>query len=203
MTFSPAVTPVDLRPRRIWFIVAALVATSGVLAAAGMMPFLLGSGGDLGQRFTPGQPVTVHLSLSDEKMVWARGTGQSLPAVNCVASRVDGREILQYGEVRPLEGVELKVDNERWRGLLAIHAEPSGTYEVKCMTSGGGPTPTMSIGDPPRFYGARDTAVLSLAAFGLASISLLFGAVLAIVVAVRRRSHRARLRQQPAEATQG
>ena len=204
MPSSPVITPVALRPRRIWFIIAVLVALGGVLAAAGIMLFVLRSGGDLGQRLTPGQPVTVHLSPSDEKMVWVKQTGQSLPHVKCDASPADGQEIREFSEVQLLsENVELKVDNERWRGLLALYAGQAGRYKVKCMTPGVGSTPTLSIGDPPRFYNARDTALGSLAAFGLASISVIIGAVLAAVVAVQRRLHRARLRQQPTDANHG
>ncbi|MGW1060408.1 hypothetical protein [Micromonospora rubida] len=111
------VSPVELRPRRIWFISAAVVALSGVLAA---------------------------------------------PAAYCDASPVDGQEIL-----------------------------------------GASPAPILSIGDPPWFYDTRDTAVLSSVAFGVAGVIVIIGAVLAVVVAVRRRSHRARLLQQPTEANHG
>ncbi|MEV0727089.1 hypothetical protein AB0I37_30505 [Micromonospora purpureochromogenes] len=178
MTLSPVDTPVELRPRRIWFIIAALVAVGGVLAAAGVMLFVLRSGGDLGQRVTPGQVVTVHLSPADEKMVWVKETGQSVPDVRCEASPVDGQEILESRRVYLLsENVELNVDNERWRGLLTLSAGPAGRYEVSCRTSGVGPAPTLSIGDPPRFYDAGDTALGSLAAFGLAGISVIIGGV--------------------------
>ncbi|MEU5791444.1 hypothetical protein ABZ754_27435 [Micromonospora purpureochromogenes] len=204
MTVSPVVTPVELRPRRTWFIIAALVAVGGVLAAAGVMLFVLRSGGDLGQRLTPGQVVTVHLSLAEEKMVWVKETGQSVPDVRCDASPVDGQEILEFRRVYLLsENVELNVDNERWRGLLTLSAGPAGRYDASCQTSGVGPAPTLSIGDPPRFYDARDTALGSLAAFGPASISVITGGVLAAVVAVRRGLHRARLRQQSADANHG
>ncbi|SIM67865.1 hypothetical protein [Micromonospora cremea] len=204
MTLSAVVTPVELRPRRIWFIIAALVAVGGVLAAAGVMLFVLRSGGDLGQRLTPGQVVTVHLSPEEEKMVWVKETGQSVPDVGCDTSPVDGQEVLESREVHLLsENVELNVDNERWRGLLTLSAGPAGRYEVSCRTSGVGPAPTLSIGDPPRFYGARDTALGSLAAFGLASISVIIGGVLAVVVAVRRGLHRVRLRQQRTDANHG
>lgn len=204
MTLSPVITPVGLRPRRIWFTIAALVAVGGVLAAAGVMLFVLRSGGDLGQRLTPNQVVTVYLSPADEKMVWVKETGQSVPDIKCDKSPVDGQEILESHEVHLLsENVELNVDNARWRGLLTLSAGPAGRYEVSCRTSGVGPAPTLSIGDPPRFYGARDTAVGSLAAFGLAIISVITGGVLAVVVAVRRGLHRVRLRQQRTDANHG
>ncbi|WBB69530.1 hypothetical protein [Micromonospora sp. WMMD812] len=169
-----------------------------------MLLFVLRSGGHLGQRFTPGQVVTVRLSPADEKMVWVKETGQSVPDVRCDASPVDGQEILESNETRLLsEDVELDVGEERWRGLLTLSAGPAGSYTVTCGTAESGPTPTLSIGDPPRFYDARDTALGSLAAFGLASIGVITGGVLAVVVAVRRRSHRARLRRRGADADHG
>jgi hypothetical protein len=36
-----ALSPVELRPRRVWFLIAALVSVVGVLAAAGVMLFVL------------------------------------------------------------------------------------------------------------------------------------------------------------------
>ncbi|MEU8425065.1 hypothetical protein AB0C15_29760 [Micromonospora sp. NPDC048835] len=169
MTLSPVVAPVELRPRRIWFVIAALVAVGGVLAAAGVMLFVLRSGGDLGQRLTPGQVVTVHLSPTDEKMVWVEETGQGVPDINCDVSPLDGQEVLESREVHVLsKDVELNVDNERWRGLLTLSSGPAGRYAVNCRTSGVSPAPTLSIGDPPRFYSARETALGSFAAIGLA-----------------------------------
>jgi hypothetical protein len=159
MTLSPVVTPVELRPRRIWFVLAALIAVGGVLVAAGVMLFVLRSGGDLGQRITPGQPVTVYLSPSNEKVVWAaKVTSQGVPDVRCPGSWLDDQTVRQVGFQNvylAAEDVELEVDDERWRGVLALHGDPGGRYEVTCMASGAGPTPILSIGDPPRFYNAR------------------------------------------------
>lgn len=199
MTLAPVVGPVELRPRRIWFLIAALVAIGGALAGAGVM--LSGLRGDLGQPLTQGQPVTVHLSPSQEKMVWVKETGQSVPDVSCAASPVDGQEIREFSQGRLLsENVELDVGGERWRGLLTLSADPAGRYEVTCVTSGADRIPTLSIGDPPRFSGPRGTALGTLAAFGLGGISVITGALLAVAVAVRRGSHRARLRQQRTDA---
>jgi hypothetical protein len=149
----------------------------------------------------------VYLSPSNEKVVWAaKVTSQGVPDVRCPGSWLDDQTVRQVGFQNvylAAEDVELEVDDERWRGVLALHGDPGGRYEVTCMASGAGPTPILSIGDPPRFYNARHTALGSLAAFGLASISVIIGAVLAVVVAVRRGSHRARLRQQRTDANRG
>ncbi|MEH1167777.1 hypothetical protein V6V47_20570 [Micromonospora sp. CPCC 205539] len=203
MSLAPGVDPVDVRPRRRWFLVAALTAVGGVLAAAAVLLLLLRSGGALGQPLTPGQPVTVHLSLSNDKMVWIKETGQSIPDVTCATTRADGQEIVESRERYLLpENVELTVDGQRWLGLLTLGAGPTGPYEVTCTTAGTA-APTLSIGDPPKFYGARDTALGTLAAAGLAGVGMLTGLLLAFVVAVRRFLHRARLRQQRTDAQHG
>ncbi|MEV1289607.1 hypothetical protein [Micromonospora sp. NPDC049679] len=168
-----------------------------MLAAAGVMRFVLGAGGDLGQRVTPGQPVTVRLSASDGRIVWVKETGQGPPDVRCEASSVDGRAMTELSNVFLTgERVELEVDNERWRGLLTVYAEPAGRYELTCVSSAAGPAPTLSVGDHPRFYGPRDTALGTLAAFALGGLSVIAGGVLAVVIALRRASHRARLGQR-------
>lgn len=199
-------SPVELRPRRIWFLVAALLAVAGVLAAAGVMLFVLPGGGDLGQPLTQGQPVIVQLSPSDEKMVWVKEAGQNVPDIDisCTASPLDGQEIRELSQDRlRSERVQLDVDHQRWRGLLTLSAEPAGRYTVTCVTSGADRIPALSIGDPPRLHGPRDRALGRLGSLGLAGISVIVGAVLAVVVAVRRGSHRVRLSEQRTRAGHG
>ena len=75
---AAAVAANPLRPRRTSYLVAALIAVGCVLAAPAVL-FLIPAGGDLGQRITPGQPVTVHVPEAG-KMVWAKDRGpQELP----------------------------------------------------------------------------------------------------------------------------
>ncbi|MET8121838.1 hypothetical protein [Micromonospora sp. NPDC005189] len=200
MTLAPVISAVELRPRRIWFFIAALLPVGGALAAVGVLLFVLRSEGDLGQPLPLGQPVTVQ--LSDEKMVWFRTTDGGAPDVACAASPTDGAEMVEFGQTNVLVA-GAKVDNERWRGLLTLHARPAGRYEVTCTAAGAGPQPALSIGDPPRFYGPQDTALGSLAALGVTSTGVVTGLVLAVVVAARRGMHRTRLRRQPIDARRG
>jgi hypothetical protein len=189
----PPAAPAVLRPRRIWFAGAALIGVGGVLAAASVMLLGLRSGDDLGQRVVLGQPVTVHLSWSAEKMVWIKEAGQNVPQVRCDASPVDQTiQQLQLVSVYVTsDNLELEADDERWRGLLALRAEPGGQYEVACVATGDAPSPTLSIGDAPRLYDARAMMLGSLAALGVASIGVTTGGVLAVIVAVRRSRNRA------------
>ncbi|MGC4863269.1 hypothetical protein [Micromonospora sp. DT41] len=200
MTPAPVISPVELRPRRIWFFIAALIPVGGAVAAVGVLLFVFLSEGDLGQPLTLGQPVTVQ--LSDEKMVWFRTADGRPPDVECAASPKDGGKMVEFGQTKVLVA-GAKVDDGQWRGLLTLHARPAGRYEVICTAAGAGPQPALSIGDPPRFYGPQDTAMGSLAALGVTSTGVVAGLVLAVVVAVRRGMHRARLHPQPTAAQGG
>lgn len=201
MTPTRTVAAQELRPRRIWFAIAALIGVGGLLAAASVPLFVLRSGGDLGQRLTAEQPATVHLSPSKAQMVWVREEGQAIPHIDCRAAAADGQEPDEIQTVRPIEIVEREVDGEHWRTLIAISAAPAGSYQVTCATTENAPLPSLSIGEPPRFYGARATAIGTVVSFGLAGISIITSLILAIAVAVRRNRGRARLATRDATAS--
>ncbi|WP_341715933.1 hypothetical protein QQG74_18030 [Micromonospora sp. FIMYZ51] len=186
MSPSSTAAPAELRPHRVWFVVAALVAVGGVLASAVLMLIVLRSEGELGQRVVAGEPVTVTLS-ADEKLVWVREPGGQL---SCAASPLDGLTITGYADSY-LEGgrFELTVDGERWRGRVGLSADPAGRYEVTCTVPGIDPPPALAIGDPPRFSGPRSATLATLTAVGVSTVGVLTGVVLAGVVAVRRRRH--------------
>ncbi|RLP93956.1 hypothetical protein [Micromonospora sp. CV4] len=187
MNPAPGVVSVDpLRPRRIWYAVAALIAAGGVLAAAAVL-LLVPFGGDLGQRVTSGQPVTMHLPEGG-KMVWAKVSGPDAPGVDCAPSRAEDQGLGEWHAVSArLDDLSLDADGERWRAVLTIAARPTGTYTVTCTASSGQGTVSLSIGDPPRFHDPRSKALAGLAASVLAPLGVLVGAGLAGVVAVRRR----------------
>ena len=191
----PHIPAKALRPRRFWYIVAALIVLCGVLAAVGMAWFVPRYGGDLGQPFLPAQPVIVRLSPSASKVVWVKDTGTKLPSVECDRSSMDGQQI--RSAMTLVLGfhatVEHRVGDQRWRGLIALYAEPAGRYAVTCRTSGTSVTPTLSIGDPPRFYEPGNEVLLNLAAFGVAAVSTTIGLVVTVIVAGGRSLHRARL----------
>ncbi|MFF3865235.1 hypothetical protein [Micromonospora sp. NPDC001898] len=176
-------------PRRIWYVVPALIAAGGVLAAAVML-FLIPFGGDLGQRITPGQPITVHMPEAG-KMVWVKGE-QYFPA--CHNSEADTQKLGEWNLVSMLsDDLTLEADGERWRGVQMIYAKPAGTYTLTCTVSDEHGTSSFSIGDPPRFHDARSRALAALAASALASLSVLVGAALTVVIAVRRHRNGKRL----------
>ncbi|WP_433348361.1 hypothetical protein [Micromonospora sp. CA-111912] len=189
---APASVAVDpLRPRRVWYVVAALIAAGGVLAAAAML-FLIPFGGDLGQRVTSGQPLTVHMPEAG-KMVWVKGE-QSLPA--CQYSEADTQKLEESVRISMLaDDLTLEVDGERWRGLQMMRVKPVGTYTLTCTVPEHA-TSSFSIGDPPRFHDPRSKALAALAGSALASLCVLVGAVLTVVIAVRRHRRGKRLAER-------
>lgn len=164
----------------------ALIAAAGILV--GGLMYLLNTG-ELGQRLTPGQAVTVTLaSPSAEKMVWARQSDQGYPQLRCPIRPVDST-MAGTSEVNMLDNViELTVDGERWRGLLVVSGDSAGRYEVTCSAGGTNSTPVLSIGDPPPFYGPRDGLLYNAAALGLAGLGVIIGFVVVGFAAWRWRS---------------
>jgi len=200
MTPSPVVSPVETRPRRNWFFLVSLIPIAVALAGSVMLLFVLRSEGDLGQPLPLGQAVTVQ--LSDEKLVWYRTTDGGPPDVTCAASPKDGIEIVEFRQ----EGALLKgitLDDGQWRGLLTLHARPAASYEVTCTAANTGPQAALSIGDPPRFYGPKETALGSLAALGVAAVGAVTGLLLAVARMVRRGVRRARLQRERTSAQGG
>ena len=181
-----AVAADPVRPRRIWYVVAALIAAGGVAAAAALM-FLMPLGGDVGQRITAGQPVTVQVPEAG-KMVWVRDSGRDVPDLRCEPSPPDTQRLEEWSNASTRhDAPTVTAEGERWRGLLLVRAEPAGRYTMTCTTSGPDAASSLSIGDPPRFSGPRAEALAALAALVLASLGVVAGVVLAVVVAVRRR----------------
>jgi hypothetical protein len=120
-------------------------------------------------------------------MVWAKGSGQNFPGVGCAPSPADTQELEEWTTVSMrLDDLTLNADGERWRGVMMVRARPAGRYTVTCTASAADGTPSLSIGDPPRFHDPRSKALAVLAASVLASLGVLVGTVVAVVVAVRR-----------------
>ena len=179
--------PAAVRPSRLWYLVAAVV-PAGLLGAAPLTPGLL-RGGDVGVPLSLNQPAPVSMSPPDERMVWAREGGTPPAEISCTFA--DDPRLAATSIERVLTGpVQIGADGVRWRGVLLLSARPAGSYRVTCVTSGAGASPTLSIGTPLRFTSPRARAVITLSTAGLAFAGVVMGALIAVVVAVRR--HRSR-----------
>ncbi|WP_213454492.1 hypothetical protein [Rhizomonospora bruguierae] len=180
----------DLRPRRLWYLVAALIAVLG--ATAGVALFALALSGAIrdvklpDQVFRPGEPVTTQVSAATDKIIWIDARTPSARAA-CDVSALDG------GEAR-LENVGMDMSysagEANWRGLYRLNALRDGRYQVICQ----GDTARLALGDPPRIGGLAGKLGFGLGAlFGLPCLGLVAGGVLGLVVAMRRRARRREL----------
>lgn len=187
----------ELRPRRVWFVVAALVA-AGVVAVA-LVAAQFAAGGTVGQQFTLGQPVRVQLSASHPKMVWARADEPALSNLHCavqplgfVQDNVAVVNVATYGR-----SVERDAYGQRWRGVLTVASSPAGSYELTCTSDRpGGASASVAVGDAPRFLDPRSRLLGGAVLFGLVGIGMSASVAIAVVVASRRRSHAAVLRRR-------
>jgi hypothetical protein len=187
----------ELRPRRYWFAVAALIAMVG--ATAGIALFVVAVSGATedfrrpDQPFRVGEPVTARVVAATDKIIWIDGAvGTDRP--DCTVSPVDD------GDAR-IESVGAALSyttgDADWHGLYRLNAARDGQYQVLCQ---GDPSARLALGDPPQIRGFAGKLGGGLAAlFGLPCLGLVGGGVLALVVALRRSAHRKDLapRQQP------
>lgn len=184
----PLIDPSELRPRRRWFVVAGAVAATGVVA--GVLVFALGIVAlvkgipDLGQRFGNGEPVTVRMSAGETRTIY--GTGNTFD-VECFSSRAsEGRVTVSRGAY----AFSFSSGGPTWHALYEVSVIRPGSYTLVCN----GNDSMFAIGDPPnigRFFGAIFGSILALV--GLPGMGVLGGAIIAIVVGVRRNGHRKRL----------
>ncbi|MGC4894384.1 hypothetical protein [Micromonospora sp. DT31] len=184
------------RPTRLWLVVAGLVAagalTSGIV-------LLLAPDGELGQRFTPGQPVSVRLHPSSPQMVWAR-EADGVSSVQCEEATPGA--LASMTQEFPLSDVyELTVDGERWRGTLALLGSPADTYRLVCEGSGASGS-TLSIGAAPWSYDLRHSGPFRMVTLGapvsdtaIGSAMVILGTLAGLLVAVRVARRRRTLRQ--------
>ena len=175
-----------MTPSRLWYLAAALL-PAGLLGIALTTPALV-RGGDPGDQPVPlGRPVPVEMRPPAGRMVWSRQGGAPPADVSCEFT--DSRRVSSTSTERILgDPVEIEVDGVRWRAVLLLSVWESGSFQLTCVPVGAGATPTLSIGTPPRFVSGRDRALIMLATAGLTLAGLIAGAVLAGLVAVRRRS---------------
>ncbi|MDG4826436.1 hypothetical protein O7635_31690 [Asanoa sp. WMMD1127] len=156
---------------------AAIVVAAVGMLAGGLLWFGLPVGGDLGQRFDAGRPVTVHLDDARLAMIW---TSDAAAQPRCDVERVDGTgpsgvELIS----QPDQAVDLDADGRTWRGTTLVRAQPAGAHRLTCDTAG-------AVGEPPWGYGAKARALTAITAFSLAVAGALAGGIIALRTAARR-----------------
>ncbi|MFE7029375.1 hypothetical protein ACFU9Y_03630 [Streptomyces sp. NPDC057621] len=180
---SPRIPADELRPGRRWYAVAAAIAV--VLVVLGMVVGVyrfknVVDAVDTGSQFADGDTVTLRLDPEHEKAIWIEERGPS-------ADQKCG--ISGPGEPRLTDpGIDVFLTrDETWNPLRAIDVSRAGEYTVTCTSKG---PSQYAIGDPGGFviFGVWLLLALLLPMLGIA-----VGAAIALVTALRRRSHRKRL----------
>ncbi|MGH3748267.1 MAG: hypothetical protein ACRDT8_12820, partial [Micromonosporaceae bacterium] len=202
--FAPRVSPGELRPNRWWYAVAGGIALLGLCAGvtlAGLGFWSLRS--ELPQMravFSDGQPATVTLSKSKPSAIYVRvpQSDTTLPSFKstCTGKALDGGS---FAVSRPEYNLNTGANGggDTWRVEHKITVSQSGKYQITCEPINRSDAPdevTYGIGPAPRFgsiFGKIFGTVGAL--LGGPCCGLLVGGVIALVVGLRRNTHKNRL----------
>ncbi|MGH3735097.1 MAG: hypothetical protein ACRDT6_05685 [Micromonosporaceae bacterium] len=215
MTYPPAapppVSPSELRPGRGGYWIAAAIAVLGmILGCAGAVLggfSLAGEVPKMTQEFRVGESATVKLEAGKEWAVYVdnpalRGsnrTGTSaLPEVECSGTASGGG-----GEITLTEpsGNFTFGDNRRyWQLVYEVKVDKTGSYHIECGTSDSMlRDPTFGVGPALDPGGIVAKVFGSLGALlGIPCLGFIVAGVLAMVVGLRRSSHKKRLQAERA-----
>ncbi|GGV65972.1 hypothetical protein GCM10010277_73450 [Streptomyces longisporoflavus] len=186
----PRISANELRPRRHWYATAAAIAIvlSVLGIAIGVHRFSNAIDAvDTGNQFADGDTLTLRLDPGHQKAIWIRDRGPSSDQ----ACGITGPG--EPGLADP--GIDVFLTREEtWNPLYTIDVPQTGKYTITCTSQG---PSRYAIGDPGGFvtFGGWLMVAVLLPVLGVS-----IGATIALVTALRRRSHRKRLlaeRQAP------
>lgn len=182
---SPAaISARDLRPRRLWYLVAVgvfcvCVAIGGVLFAVQIGDVADGVNLQKLRDFT-----RVTLTAEKPQAIYATGRVDNRSTPRCV-QRGPGR--LKVSSVRTTE--HYTVGGTKWTVVGILEATESGTYRVRCQAAG---ATGMAIGN--RIGGVLAGGLGAVATFaGSIFFGVLTGGITALVTLLRRNGHKRRL----------
>lgn len=198
----PAIDPSELRPRRAWYVVAAVIAV--VLVSAGIAVFVVGlvtatGTGSIERRFGAGETVTVRLDAQPSSAIYAQvpsegadGSGPvSTPLAQCTVVGPSGQETSL--DV-PTGTFTITRGGISWRQIYEVAATESGDHRISCRSSD---TEAFAVGEVPdagKLVGGIAGGLIGL--FALPLTGILVGVVISAVVAVRRGSCRRKILAQ-------
>ncbi|GAB3410667.1 hypothetical protein [Flindersiella endophytica] len=179
--FPPPVDSSELRPKRMWFLVAAGIALAGIVAGVAMLVYGIGGiAQPMDKTFDEGETVTARL---DQNTAIYLATDETVIRTNCTATSADGKPV----QVDPPGYAFTKTaDGRDWRLIGTVRITTPGDYDLAC-TESPGPYALADEPDVSRF-------VIGLVAlFVVSGLGILVGGIIAIVVGVKRSNHRRRL----------
>src|SRR5262245_62333590 len=87
--FPPPVDSSEVRPKRMWFIIAAAIALAGIVAGVGLLVYGIGGiAQPMSKKFDEGETVAVRL---DQNTAIYLATSDSVIRVACTATSADGK----------------------------------------------------------------------------------------------------------------
>ncbi|MGI5348214.1 serine/arginine repetitive matrix protein 2 [Streptomyces sp. CA-250714] len=180
----PSMIPAkDVRPRRIWYLVAALLALA--LAGSGAAVLVVTvkdavSSVDTARSFPGGGSQTFSLTEGETKAIFVSQSGKG--QVNC---RIP--EMRSGSMTRPDSTFRVTAGSRTWERVFEVKPGSSGDYSLTCTSER---QAQFAMGDKPR-VGA--TVGVTFAAFALFFAALAAAVTISAVTAIRRSSHRRQL----------
>lgn len=205
MTSSyPAPPPVpssELRPGRVWYVVAAAIVAIGVCVGAGVFGFgmysFIGDLPTMEQEFDAGSATDAELSKGRKSAIYVAipdgmGSGTRLQlAAQCTGSG-DGEITL----TKRSADISIGSGGQEWQLVYDVRVDRTGTYRLECTLDDGSGEGRFAVGEAidmgtfGKLFGSIGALV------GAPCLALLVGGVIALIAAVRRSSHKKRLLQQ-------
>jgi len=205
-------TPGEVRPRRQWYVVAAVIVVVTAVAVVAMaIPLVTGMVETFSLQHVeaPGRG-EVHLAKAGEYSIyadvgWTKRLGavtlsetRSPPTLQLTVTRADSGEQLPLGE--PDRGTTLTIQNRQYRPIHTFSVDRPGTVSIEAGYPAGttGPGVTLAVG--PRFGvgGIFRSIARIFLIVGVALVGATAALVVFLVTFVRRRSALRRLSSSPA-----
>jgi hypothetical protein len=204
MTFTPRpVDPGQVRPRRIWYAVAAVFAGVGiaggvvfaVLAGAGLNAVAKGLPA-ITDTFDSSTPKTVELTADKHWAVYVVGSPDTdRPAVTCSGKAVELGSI----DLSPVSYTfRMTESGDTWYQEYEVTVTQDGSYQLTCALDGKPDAPArFGVGESAnigRFVGGMFGGIGAIfAALGTPCVGVVIAVVIVLVTALRRNAHRKRL----------
>ncbi|MCS0602969.1 serine/arginine repetitive matrix protein 2 [Streptomyces sp. LP11] len=173
----------DLRPRRVWYLVAALLAL--LLSAAGVTVIVVTvrdavNSVDTERSFSEGDARTFHLVQGETKAIYVSQSGQG--HVEC---RIP--ELRDGSMTQPDSGFRVTLGSRTWERVFEVRPGSTGDYAITCTSER---PAEFALGEKPE-VGSTVGGIFAAIGCFLAAVA---GAVaISVVTAVRRNRHRRRL----------
>lgn len=192
----PPVDPKAIKPGRFWYWIAGIVIAVGI--GVGVTVFALGVSylaanmPDMAETFAADATGEVELSADKDWAIYVDYSGDFGPEAECTVAGPDGEVA-----VTPSDGNFSSGNGDHtWHQIYDIAVRESGTYTVRCDSDD--VVGDFAVGEAVDVGGFVGGVFGTLGALvGIPCFSLVVGGVIILVVALRRSSHKKKLRDQP------